>query len=474
MSRTAPSLRDPRPSAEGVCLNGQVQAQIEELPENRVRLTVQVPSHDVHHAIEHAATDLAQTAKIPGFRKGKVPRQVLVQKVGKERLMTEAIESHIGGWFWNAAARTRVRPIAQPEYEFELPTADDVDWEFSATFPVPTKPELPDWTTLEVGAIEPEVPEELVQQELDALRSTVAELVPVEGRPVGPDDTVILDLVSPGGETRRDYVVELGRGAVVEEVEHGVVGLKAGETKEIEFELADDAKQAVGVTVKEIKEKVLPELDDELARSASEFETLAELRAEIESRLGAQIAEEVEAQFRSDVVDALVNASKLDASAGPLVEARTRELLRGLARQVEARGVPLDTYLAMTGQQPEQLLARLGDEAARSVARELVLDAVAEQLDIQVPDEEIEALVREQGSELGDDVDETLLRLRETGRFEALRDDIRLRNALDRVAGEVKRIPRELAEVREAIWTPDKEKQQTDAKLWTPGSEGAT
>ena len=450
-------------------MNGRVQAQIEDLPENRVRLTVQVPSHDMHHAVEHAASDLAQSAKIPGFRKGKVPRQVLVQKVGKERLLTEAIESHIGGWFWNAAARTRVRPIAQPEYEFELPTADNEDWEFSATFPVPAKPELPDWTTLEVGSIEPEVPEELVQQELDALRSTVAELVPVEGRPVGPEDTVILDLVSPGGETRRDYVVELGRGAVVDEVEEGVVGLNVGDTKQIEFELADDAKQRVDVTVKEIKEKVLPGLDDELARSASEFDTLADLRADIESRLREQIADEVEARFRSDVVDALIAASKVDAS-GPLVEARTRELLRGLARQVEARGIPLETYLAMTGQQPEHLLARLGDEAARSVARELVLDAVADQLGLEVTDAEIEALVREQGEALGDDVDDTLLRLRETGRFEALRDDLRLRNALDRVAAEVKRIPRELADAREAIWTPEKEKQQTDAKLWTPGS----
>ena len=450
-------------------MNGRVQAQIEELPENRVRLTVQVPSHDMHHAVEHAASDLAQSTKIPGFRKGKVPRQVLVQKVGKERLLTEAIESHIGGWFWNAAARTRVRPIAQPEYEFELPTADNEDWEFSATFPVPAKPELPDWTTLEVGAIEPEVPDELVQQELDALRSTVAELVPVEGRPVGPQDTVILDLVSPGGETRRDYVVELGRGAVVDEVEEGVVGLNAGDTKQIEFELADDAKQLVDVTVREIKEKVLPELDDELARSASEFDTLADLRADIESRLRGQIAEEVEAQFRSDVVDALIAASKVDAS-GPLVEARTRELLRGLARQVEARGISLEAYLAMTGQQPEQLIGRLGDEAARSVARELVLDAVADQLGLEVTDAEIEALVREQGEALGDDVDDTLLRLRETGRFEALRDDLRLRNALDRVAAEVKRIPRELADAREAIWTPEKEKQQSDAKLWTPGS----
>jgi trigger factor len=453
-------------------LNGLVQAQIEELPENRVRLTVQVPSHDVHHAVEHAASDLAQTAKIPGFRKGKVPRQVLLQKVGRERLMTEAIESHIGGWFWNAAARTRMRPIAQPEYEFELPASDSADWEFRATFPVPEKPVLPDWTALEVGSVEPEVPEELVQSELDALRATVAELVPVEGRPVGPEDTVVVDLVSTNGETRRDYVVELGRGAVVDEVEQGVVGMSADETKEIEFELVDDSRQTVSVTVKEIKEKVLPELDDELARSASEFETLAELRADIESRLRGQIGDEVEAQFRADVVDALVAASKVDA-AGPLVEARTRELLRGLARQVEARGIPLETYLAMTGQQPEQLVNRLRDEALRSVSRELVLDAAADKLGIEVPDEEVEALVREQAEAVGDDADETLLRLRETGRFETLRDDLRLRNTLDRVAAEVKRIPKELAEAREAIWTPDKEKRPTETKLWTPGSQGA-
>ncbi|MGH3049407.1 MAG: trigger factor, partial [Gaiellaceae bacterium] len=183
-----------------------MQTQIEELPQNRVRLTVQVPSHDVHHAVEHAATDLSQSVKIPGFRKGKVPRQVLLKRVGKERLMTEAVESHIGGWFWNAAAQTRVRPVAQPEYDFELPDSDDADWQFSATVAVQAKPELPDWTQLEVGVAEVEVPEELVQQELDALRATVAELVPVEDRPVGPDDTVVVDLVAEE-ETRRDYIV---------------------------------------------------------------------------------------------------------------------------------------------------------------------------------------------------------------------------------------------------------------------------
>ena len=153
-----------------------------------------------------------------------MPRQVLVQKVGKERLMTEAIESHIGGWFWNAAARDRVRPVAQPEYDFELPAADDEDWEFTATFPCRRSPSCRTGRRSRSARSSPRCPEELVQQELDALRSTVAELVPVEGRPVGPEDTVIVDLVSPSGETRRDYVVELGRGAVVEEIEQGVVG----------------------------------------------------------------------------------------------------------------------------------------------------------------------------------------------------------------------------------------------------------
>ena len=449
-----------------------MQTQVEELTDNRVRLTVQVPSHDVHHAVEHAASDLAQSVRVPGFRKGKVPRQVLVQRVGRERLMTEAVESHIGGWFWDAAAKSRLRPVAQPEYDFELPRSDDEDWQFTATVAVQAKPELADWRELEVGAVEPEVPEELVERELDALRATVAELVPVEGRPVAPDDTVVVDLVGEDGDARRDYVIELGRGAVVEEIEHGLVGMGGGETKEIAFELADGSTQTVGATVKEIKERVLPPLDDDLARAGSEFDTLAELRGDIETRLLDEISDELEVQFRTDAADALVAASRVDAS-GPLVEARTRELLNGLARQVEARGVSLETYLTMTGQDPEELVARLREEAQRSVARELVLDAVADQLGIEISDGEVESVVREQAAALGEDGDASVARLRESGRFESLREDIRLRNALDRVAAEVKRIPHELAEAREALWTPDKEKRPSDTKLWTPGSGGA-
>jgi trigger factor len=446
-------------------LNGRVQAQVEEVAENRVRMRVQVPAADVHHAVEHAASDLSSSVKIPGFRKGKVPMPVLLQRFGKERVYSEAIESHIGGWFWNAAAQERLRPVEQPQFDFDLPTSDKDDWEFTATVSVQAKPELPDWSQLEVPFEEPEVPEELVDAELRALQATVAELAPVDSRPVQEGDTVVVDLVSFGGETRTDYVIELGGGAVVEEVEEGLVGMSPGETKEIAFELADGERQAVAATVKEIKERVLPPLDDDLARAASEFETLGDLRADIEGRMREQIDAEAETTFRAAAADALVDATKLEPG-GPLVESRTRELLNGLARQIERRGVDLETYLTMTGTEPQELVERLRAEASRSVARELVLEAAAEKLALHVSDEEVERVVREQldGDE---DVEQALANLRESGRFEQLREDLRLRDALDRIAGEVKRVSPERAE----IWTPDKDKPAVETKLWTPGSK---
>jgi trigger factor len=443
---------------------------IEQVGENRVRLTVDVPGHDVKHAVDHAAHDLSESVKVPGFRSGKVPMPVLISRVGKERLMTEAVDSHIGGWFWNAAARTRLRPVSQPQYDYELPASDDDDWRFTAEFDVQPKPELPDWTQLEVGRPEAEVPQELVDAELDVLRGAVAELAPVDGRPVQAGDTVVVDLLNEEGETQRDYVVELGSNRLVEEVEQGLAGMEVGESKSIPFELADDSSSSVDVTVKEIKEKVLPELDDELARAASEFDTLDDLRADIESRLRAQIDDEVEAQFRANVADALVAATNL-VPAGPLVEARTRELVNGLVRSVERRGIPFDTYLAMSGTEPEALVARMREEATQSVARELVLEAAADQLGIDVADEQVEELVREQAGAAEDDADAVLEELRHTGGFERLREDLRLRDTLDRVAAEVKPIPMEVAEARDAIWTPDKEKPQTETKLWTPGGK---
>ncbi len=447
-----------------------MQSQVEEIAENRVRLTVDVPAHDVHHAVEHAASDLAANIKMPGFRKGKVPMPVLISRVGKERLYAEAVESHIGNWFWNAAARSRIHPVAQPDFDFELPSSDRDDWRFTATVDVQPKPQLADWTQLDVPRAEPTVPEDLIEHELNVLRSSVADLAPVDGRLVQPGDTVVLDVLNASGEAQRDYVVEVGAGRLVEEVEHALVGAGAGETKEVEFELGDGARSTVNVTVKEIREKVLPPLDDELARAASEFETLDELRADVEARLREQLELEVDAQFRAAAVDALVEASRVEAS-GPLVEARTRELVNGLVRSVERRGIPFETYLQLTGATPDALVERLRAEAQQSVARELVLEAVADQLGIEISDEEIRAVIREQAEAADDDADAAIEQIFAAGGHERLRDDLRLRAALDRVAAEVRPIAPELASAREKLWTPEQEKAPSDTKLWTPGSK---
>src|SRR6184192_4397012 len=136
----------------------------------------------MRHAVEHATSDLAGSVKIPGFRPGKVPARVLRARIGEERLLTEAVESHIGGWFWNAAARTRIRPVAPPEYDYDLPASEDDEWSFTAT----------------------------VDVEIDALRESVASLTPVDGRPAQTGDVAIVDAVEESGEAQRSLVLELG------------------------------------------------------------------------------------------------------------------------------------------------------------------------------------------------------------------------------------------------------------------------
>ena len=447
----------------------EVKTKVEELPENRVRLEVEVPSEHMKHAVEHASTDLAATAKIPGFRKGKVPQRVLEARVGRDRIFTEAVESHIGGWFWNAAEDASIRPVSQPKLDYDVPTSEDEPFSFTAEVSVQPPPEVADWKGLEVPAPEPEVPQELVEGELEALRASVAELVPVEGRPSKDGDVLVVDLVDETGEAQRDYVVQLGAGRLVEEIERGLRGMSTGETKKITYTAPDGSQKDAEATLKEIKEPVLPPLDDELARSASEFETLEELRIEIESRLRDAIQAELEADFRAGAVDKLIEASKVDVSDS-LVESRAAELLNAMLRSLESRGLDAETYLRVTGQTADQLRDTLRGEARRAISRELVLEAVADKLEVEVSDEELKGLVREQAEAAEEDPDAVIEQLWQSGRHERLRADFRMKKALDRIVEDVKPIPVELARARESIWTPEKEKPETAAKLWTPGS----
>jgi trigger factor len=437
-----------------------VETVVEELPENRVRLEVEVPSGDVQHAIDHAASDLATSMKIPGFRKGKVPMQVLLARVGKERLYTEAVDSHIGGWFRNAAVRNNIRPIEQPEYDYELPESGDEDFRFIATVAVQPKPEVADWTKLEVPRAEPDVPDDLVDQELELLRQTAATLVPAEDRPAREGDTLVADLVREG-QSERDYVVELGSQRLIPEIEASLIGMSVGETKELSY---GDGEQ-VEATVKEIKEKELPELDDELARAVSEFATLDELRADITKRLQEQLEAAVESDFRSAALGELVRESNVQVSP-ELVRQRATTLLRELMQSLERRGLTLEAFLGLTNQTVEQVEERIVAQAAGSIAGELVLEAIADDLDVLVSDDEIRETLQEQGED-----EETIEKVLASDFVQQLRQDLRLRKALDRVVSDVNPISTDLAQAREKLWTPEQEKAPGDTKLWTPSSK---
>src|SRR5215210_4814337 len=270
-----------------------METQLEQLDGDRVRLTVEVPADDVHHAVTHATNDLAKRVKIPGFRPGKVPTPVLVSKVGRPRLYAEAVESHIGSWFWSTATRSRVRPVEQPEYDYELPTSDAESWRFTAEFSVQPKPEPADWTSLEVPKEEVEVPDDVVTNQLEGLQRMVAELSPVDGRPAEEGDVAVVDVVSESA-AHRDYVVELGDERLVDEIEKAIRGLRPGDSDDVTWEIGDGSTGGATVTLKELYERVLPPLDDDVARGASEFDTLDELRTDIERKIREQLEDEAE------------------------------------------------------------------------------------------------------------------------------------------------------------------------------------
>jgi trigger factor len=442
-----------------------VETQVEQLADDRVRLTVEVPAHDVNHAIEHATHDLAGRVKVPGFRPGKVPTQVLMSKIGKQRLYSEAVDSHIGNWFWSAVARSRVRPSEQPEYDYELPSSPEEDWRFTAEFAVQPRPEPADWKQLQVARQAVEVPEEAVTRELETLQRTAADLSSVENRTAQPGDVVVVDISSEGGFGQRDYVFELGAERLVDEIEHAVRGMLPGEEREVSWELGDGSQRTGSVTLKELHEKVLPPLDDEVAKAVSEYDSLDELRGDIEARIRERLEEEADVQFRQAAVDELVRASNVDPE-GLSVEMRTRELLQGFIRALQQRGIDPNAYLQMTNTSALDLEARLRAEAKQSIARELLLEAVADKLALDVTDDEIRDELRRQGEE-----DEDIEEFFERGGADRIRPDLRMKKALDRIAAEVNPVSPEQAEAHESIWTPEKEKTKTSKKLWTPGSK---
>src|SRR5262249_27727619 len=216
-----------------------MEAQLERLEGDRVRLTVEVPASEVHHAVEHATSDLAERVRVPGFRPGKVPRAVLVQRIGRDRVYSEAVESHIGSWFWTAARTNRLRPKEPPAYDYQLPAGDSQAWSFTAEFANQGAVEPADWTKLEVPRLQPEGTDEVAVRQ-----RTVAVPSPVDGRLAREGDVAVVDIVSDEGPGQKDYVVEIGSERLLPELEDAIRHLLVGDTDVLNF-----GEQSISVTL---------------------------------------------------------------------------------------------------------------------------------------------------------------------------------------------------------------------------------
>jgi len=465
-----------------------MKTSVKELPESRVKVEVEVSATDVGQGVRRAAGELAGEMKLPGFRKGKAPASLVIQRLGYGTVLQEAIRDSLPEWYERGLLQSGVRAIGDPEIEIvSAPEGEDEPLRFAFEISVRPPAKLGEYKGLEVGRAEPE-PEpdpEVVESEVERIRGAFARLEPVE-RAAAEGDVLLIDFEGlvddkafEGGKAT-DYTLELGSGQLIEGFEEQLTGVSAGEAREVEVSFPEDyqAEKLAGedavfkVEVKEVREKVLPELDDEFAAEASEFDTLGELRADIAKRVGEALGERAEQDFRVAAVDAAVEAATVEVPEA-LVRARAEERWDRVARQLAASGMNPEAYLQMQGKSRDEVLEESMPDAQRELKREAVLARIAEEEGIEASEAELVEALAHAAEHEGITAEELLRRLRESGRDELVREDIVVRKAIDLLAESAVPIPLEQAEAREKIWTPEKEQddEEKPSELWTPGSD---
>jgi trigger factor len=468
-----------------------VKTSVTELPESRVRVEAEVPAEEVERRLQQTARRFGREMKLPGFRKGKVPPNMVLQRVGREAVLDETVRDSLPRWYVDAIDDAGISPVGDPRLDLaELPDEGD-PLRFSIEIGVRPSARLGVYRGLEVGRREPEVPEEAIDHELEGLRNRLARLETVE-EPAGQGDFVVVDFAGTvedepisGGEAR-DELVELGAGRLPEELDRGLVGATAGESRAIDVAFPEDHRSPelagktarFDVTVKEVKRRELPELDDDFAADSAGFDSLQELRDDLRAKLEDADRTASEAEFRDAVVDAAVAEAEIEVPE-PLTEARARELWEQLAQTLDARGISREAYLQISGKREEEILAEARPDAERALRREAVLAAVVEVEGIEPSEDEMLEALAHSAEHEGTTPAKLLERLRDAGRLEVLRRDLATRQAVDLLVGEARPIPVEQAKAREKLWTPGKKGAEEEGpgkgapaagELWTPGS----
>jgi trigger factor len=414
-----------------------VKSTVETLSPTRVRLAVEVPFDELEPSLAKAYKSIARQVRVPGFRPGKAPARIIDQRVGRAVVLDEAVQDAIPRAYAEAVRDNAVRALGQPE--IELTRLDDGE-SLAFTAEVDVRPDvvLPDVSGLSVSVDDVEVTEADLDERLTALRERYAVLRGVD-RSVADGDYVSIDLRStvdgeelPGGSTT-GMSYEVGSGSLMRGLDEALSGASAGEEKAFQTELVAGEHAGhiadVLVTVRSVKEKELPELDDEFAQTASEFDTLDELLADLRTRLEQVKAIEQGTQARDRVLEALLERIQVplpESAVGAEVEWRQHDV----SHQLESAGMALEDFLQMQDRSREDFDAELRGGAEEAVKTQLVLDAVADREQFGVSEADLTQHVVAQASRLGVGAQEYAERMTQAGNLPALVAEVRRAKAL--------------------------------------------
>lgn len=478
-------------------VSAELKTTVAELGESRVRVQVEVPPAEVQQRLDGKARQLGRELKLPGFRRGKVPAPLVIQRVGREAVLDQAVRDSLSRWYVEAIAAAGLVTVGDPKLDLSDLPGEGEALEFSIEIGVLPKAELGEWEGVEAPRREPVAEGEQIDREVDAMRERLARLETAE-RAAAQGDFVVIDYLGSlrvsdddgerlepfeGGEGR-DQLVELGGGNLIPGFEEQLVGASAGDEREVALTFPADypAEQLAGrdavfaVTVKEVKRKELPPIDDDLAIDAG-FDSLDELREDISTRLIEADAARAEAEFREAALDAVVAGAKVPVTP-ELVEARAKEMWERMLHSLSHRGISRESYLQIAGRPEAEILADMAADAETALRREAVLTAIVAAEAIEPSEEQLLEAIAPAAEREEVEPTNLLEDLRSAGRLEELSEDLAARLAVELIAERASAITPAQAEAREQLWTPgqDSEGAQDVAgepagapgKLWTP------
>ncbi|MEY8661486.1 trigger factor [Ligilactobacillus faecis] len=382
---------------------------------NNGKLTFEIEPAKIKEGLDTAFNRVKKTLNVPGFRKGKVPRQIFNKMFGEESLYQDALNAVLPEAYANAVSETNIKPVAQPEINVESMEKDST-WVLTAKVTVEPEVKLGQYKDLEVKAQSTEVTDEEVDAEIKKLQEQQAELVLKEDQPAENGDTVVIDFegkvdgVAFDGGKGENYSLELGSNTFIPGFEDQLVGHKAGETVEVKVTFpeeyhAEDLKGKDAVfetTIHEVKTKELPELDDEFAKDVDEeVDTLVELKAKTRERLETQKQNAAKEAIQDEVIDKAVENAEIGEIPGAMIEEDVHRQMDQYLAGLQQQGISADMYYKITGSSEEDLHKQFEDGAAKRVKTNLVLEAIVAKEDIKASEEEINEEIKNLAAQYG-------------------------------------------------------------------------